>query len=89
MVCQPSPCESGRGQQNLTSQIRLVARTCEPPLDVHTERVPLELRLFVQFVVRPAMNDDIVRVVIPAWPRLRIADIRKHRFATRIHPHLY
>jgi hypothetical protein len=45
-------------------------------LDVYTERVPGDLRLFVQFVVRAVMNDDIVRVGIPARPRLRIDDIR-------------
>src|ERR1700722_12424658 len=57
-------------------------------LDVYTERVPGELRFFVQFVVRAVMNDDIVRVGIPARPRLRIDDIRKHGFATRIHHNL-
>src|ERR1700751_6448422 len=34
------------------------------------------------------MDDDIVRVGIPARPRLRIDDIRKHGFATRIHHNL-
>src|SRR6202046_645054 len=34
------------------------------------------------------MNDDIVRVGIPARPRLRIDDIRKHGFATRTHHNL-
>src|ERR1700722_2682438 len=57
-------------------------------LDVYTERVPGELRPFVQFVVRAVMNNDIVRVGIPTRPRLRIDDIRKHGFATRIHRNL-
>lgn len=57
-------------------------------LDVYTERVPGELRPFVQFVVPVVMKDDIVRVGIPARPRLRIDDIRKHGFATRIHHNL-
>src|ERR1700691_3897767 len=33
---------------------------------MYTERIPGELRPFVQFVVRAVMNDDIVRVGIPA-----------------------
>src|SRR3984885_10502623 len=57
-------------------------------LDVYTERGPGELRPFVQFVVRAVMDDDIVRVGIPARPRLRIDDISKHGFATRIHHNL-
>jgi len=54
-------------------------------LDVYAECIPGELRPFVQLVVRAVMHDDIVRVGIPARPRLRIDDIRKHGFATRIH----
>ena len=46
-------------------------------LDMYTERVPGELRPFVQFVVGAVMNDDIVRVGMPTRPQLRIDDIRK------------